>query len=299
MKPRVYALLLLFVAAFAAAANVAIRSFYSEMGDYRRYPSQEISKQPQQAGIAGLREISFGAPGEPRVAGWYAPGNNRAAIVLVHGTGADRSSLLAETRILAQAGFGVLALDLPGQGASEGRSHWGVPERHAIIAAADWLKAQAEVDPQRIGGYGFSMGAYVMTQAAVLSDVFRAVTIAACPPDVVQENWVNSGQWSLLSQVPNYLALRLSGQPRDMLPKDIVGRIAPRELFIIDGALDPIIPPSMAQQLFAAAGAGKQLWLVAGAQHGDYAKAAPQEFSARLIDFYRHGLGVEARGSQP
>jgi dipeptidyl aminopeptidase/acylaminoacyl peptidase len=295
----VYALLLLLVAGFAAAASVAISSFYSEMGDYRRYPSQEISKQPQQAGIAGLREISFAAPGEPRVAAWYAPGSNRAAIVLVHGTAADRSALLAETRILAQAGFGVLALDLPGQGASEGRSHWGVPERHAIIAAADWLKAQAEVDPQRIGGYGFSMGAYVMTQAAVLSDVFRAVTIAACPPDIVEENWVNSAQWSLLSQVPNYLALRLSGQPRDLLPKDIVGRIAPRGLFIIGGALDPIIPPHMAQQLFAAAGAGRQLWLVEGAKHGDYAKVAPQEFPARLIDFYRHALGIEAEGSQP
>jgi dipeptidyl aminopeptidase/acylaminoacyl peptidase len=102
------------------------------------------------------------------MAGWYAPSRNRAAVVLVHGTGADRSSLLADTRILTDAGFGTLALDIPGQGQSEGRTRWGVPERQAISAAVDWLSARDEVDPQRIGGFGLSMGAYVLTQAAVL-----------------------------------------------------------------------------------------------------------------------------------
>src|SRR6202011_3732713 len=98
-------------------------------------PAAEISRHPERAGIAGLHDVSFSADGEPQVAAWYAPSRNRAAVVLVHGTGSDRSSLLAETRILADAGFGVLALDLPGQGASGGKTLWGVPERHAISAA--------------------------------------------------------------------------------------------------------------------------------------------------------------------
>jgi dipeptidyl aminopeptidase/acylaminoacyl peptidase len=297
MRLILYALGLAFLAGFAIATRIAIRSFRGEMSDYWRTPSQEISKQPERSGIANLREISFAAPGEPRVSAWYAPGSNRAAIVLVHGTGADRSALLSETRLLAAAGFGVLALDLPGQGASEGRSHWGVPERHAIIAAADWLKDQAEVDPQRIGGYGFSMGAYVMSQAAVLSNGFRAVALAACPNDVVEQNWVNSRQWGLLTQVPVYLALRLAGQPRDMLPKDIVGKIAPRGLLLIGGTLDSTVPPYMAEQLFKAAGTGKELWMMEGAGHGDYLKVAPQEFPLKLADFYRRALKIEAQGS--
>jgi len=100
--------------------RIAAKSFHEERADYVRTPSSAISRHPERAEIPGLIEISFPSADGFRMAGWYAASRNRAAVVLVHGTGADRSSLLAETRILAEAGFGVLALDLPGQGQSEG-----------------------------------------------------------------------------------------------------------------------------------------------------------------------------------
>jgi uncharacterized protein len=270
--------------------RIAAKSFLGERADYMRTPSTVISRHPERVGILGLAEISFPTADGLRMAGWYAPSRNRAAIVLVHGTGADRSSLLLETRILTEAGFGVLALDLPGQGQSEGRTRWGVPERQAISAAVDWLSARDEVDAQRIGGFGLSMGAYVLTQAAVLDRRLRSVTLASSPNDVVEQNWLASDAWGLLTQIPCYLALRMYGQSLDMLPKDVIGAIAPRAVFIVAGDLDTVAPKFMAQQLYAKAGNPKELWILPGAHHGDYAHIAPLEYRTRLTDFFQRTL---------
>jgi dipeptidyl aminopeptidase/acylaminoacyl peptidase len=290
VKIAVYSLAVILAVGALCALRIAVANFRGELSDYRRWPANAVSRHPERTGITGLHEVSFAARDGSKVSGWYAPSRNRAAIVLVHGTGADRSSLLAETRILADAGFGALALDLPGQGASDGHTKWGVPERQAISAALDWLTTQADVDPARMGGFGLSMGAYVLTQAAVLDARLRAVTLAACPNDVVEQNWVSSSQWGLLSQLPTYWALRVSGQTLDMLPKNVIGAIAPRAVFILGGTLDDAVPEYMGRQLYAAAGDPKELWIVSGAAHGNYLQVAPQEYRTRLTEFFRRTL---------
>jgi len=269
---------------------VAAKSFWSERADYVRTLPAAISRHPERTGIDDLAEISFSSANGRRVVGWYAPSRNRAAIILVHGTGADRSSLLFETGFLSQAGFGVLAVDLPGQGASEGRTRWGVPERHAIIAAVDWLRERSEVDPERIGGFGFSMGAYVLTQAAVLDQRLRAVALVSSPNDVVEHNWLAAAKWGLLTQVPCYLALRAYGQSLDLPPKMVIGSISPRAVLIVGGALDPLVPAFVAEQLFSAAGWPKELWLVPRAHHADFAQIAGPEYRNRLAGFFDRTL---------
>jgi uncharacterized protein len=277
-------------AAVLFALRVGIKSYLEERADFVRTPPTELSRHPERAGIAGLREISFTSPDGTRLAAWYAAPTNRAAIVLIHGTGAERTGVLAETQYLARAGFGALALDLPGQGASGGRTLWGGPERQAISAAVDWLAAREEVDPSRIGGFGQSMGAYVMAQAAVLDTRLRAVVLAGCPNDVVEQNWLATARWSLLSQLPTYWALRVGGTPLDLMPKDIAGRISPRPLLVIGGEHDPLVPAFMARQIYQAAREPKELWIVKGAAHVNYPQVAPEEYSRRLVEFYRRTL---------
>jgi dipeptidyl aminopeptidase/acylaminoacyl peptidase len=274
----------------AFVLRIMVSNYRDERADYLRTPPQPISQHPERSGIPGLHEVRFLDAGATQLAGWYAPSANRAAIVLVHGTGTDRSGVLVETQFLAEAGFGVLAIDLPGQGASAGETQWGPAERRAINGAVDWLGTQADIDPHCIGGLGLSMGAYVMTQAAVLDQRLRAVVLGASPNDVVEQNWVSSARWGLLSQLPVYWALRASAQTYDMLPKDVIGQIAPRAVFIIGGERDTAVPKYMAQQLFAAAGEPKELWIVPGARHVDYIGHAPREYPRRVIEFFRRRL---------
>lgn len=273
--------------------RIVVKSYLDERSDFVRNPPTEISRQPQRTGIQGLREISIPAsPETPRLAAWYAPPSNRAAVVLIHGCGADRSGVLPETRILAQAGFGVLALDLPGQGASEGNSLWGVAERRAVSAAVDWLIKRDEVDPQRVGALGQSMGAYIVTQAAVLDSRLRAVVIEASPADVVVMNRMATSRWGVLSQWPTLWALYASGMPLDMQPKDVIGSISPRPILLIGGKHDQLVRPFMLQQLYDAAREPKELWILEQAHHVDYAAVAPEEFRDGLLAFYRRTLDV-------
>jgi uncharacterized protein len=291
MRPRaLYVAAALVALGLLFAVRIAVRSYLAERNDFVRSPSSYLSRHPAEAGIPDLGEISFAGADHVRLAGWYAPSRNTAAIVIVHGTEADRSALLLETKILAQAGFGVLALDLPGQGASGGNTLWGVAERRAISAAIDWLTTRGEVDPQRIGGFGQSMGAYILTQAAVLDRRLRAVMLSASPSDVVEQNWWATSRWGLLSQLPAYWALRASGMPLDMQPRDVIGGIAPRAVFILGGNLDDVVPVYMARQLYQSAGEPKELWIVQGAHHGDYARVAPQEYYTRLVGYFRRNL---------
>lgn len=281
----------LFIVGTVFVCYIAARSYWDESQDYVRTPPTDISRHPAQTGIANLQEISFSAPGDPPLAAWYAPpSKRRAAIILVHGVNAERSSLLFESQVLAEAGFGILALDLPGQGASGGKTCWGTPERRAISAAVDWLSHRSEVDPKRIGAFGMSMGAYVLAQAAVSDPRIAAVTLAASPNDVVEFNWLATSRWGLISQYPTYWALRAAGTPVDMTPKKIVGRISPRALLIVQGDQDDLVPEWMARQIYDAAGLPKELYIVHGAHHADYARAAPREYRTRLIDFFQRAL---------
>lgn len=290
MKIALYIVIAVIAVLLLVGLRIAVWSFWAERADYVRTSPSDLSRHPERTGVRDLTEVSFRDAAQDRIAGWYAPSLNRAAVVLVHGTQADRSAMLFETAFLAHEGFGVLALDLPGQGASEGRTRWGVPERQAIRAAVDWLSARADVDPARIGGLGSSMGAYVLVQAAVLDPRLRALVLAASPNDVVEQNWLASNYRGLVSQIPNYLALRAYGQSLDMAPKDVIGRIAPRRLLIIGGAQDDIVPRYMAEELYAAAKDPKELWIVPGAHHVDYAAVAAREYRERVTAFFDDSL---------
>jgi dipeptidyl aminopeptidase/acylaminoacyl peptidase len=276
--------------AFWFGGRIAIHSFTDEYQDYLRTPPTSVSLHPEQAGVPDLREISFAAAGDPTVAAWYVPSRNRAAVILVHGTEAERSTLLPELRFLAASGFGVLAFDCPGQGLSGGKTHWGVAERRAIGAAADWLIRREEVDPNRIGALGMSMGAYILTQEAVSDHRLRALVLAALPHDIAAFTRLATSRWGLLSELPAYLALRAGGTPLDMPPKDIIGAISPRPVLLVGGELDPLVPEWMARLMFAAAREPKELYIVPGGHHADYARAAPKEYAAHVVDFFRRIL---------
>lgn len=284
------ALALIFVAA-AFAVLVGVRSYLGERSDFERWPPARISAHPEATGIAGLREVSFRSTDGTDIAGWYVPSRNRAAVVLVHGTNADRAALLPETRILAAGGFGALALDLPGQGVSGGRSQWGAAERHAVRAAAEWLAKRADVDADRIGGVGVSLGGLILVQSAVSEPRLRAVALVSTPTDLATETRLASGRWGWLSSKPAVWALERYGDPVEgQQPVDIIGSLSPRPVMIIGGELDTWVPPSMTSQLYAAAREPKTLWIVPGGHHADFADTDPGEYSARLTEFFSRAL---------
>jgi pimeloyl-ACP methyl ester carboxylesterase len=98
----------------------------------------------------------------------------RPCLVFLHGAQQDHSVWTLQSRYLAHHGFGVLALDLPGHGRSDGPVLDSVEEMGARIA-----QALRELELQRLVLIGHSMGSLIALEVArQLTE--RVVGVALC-----------------------------------------------------------------------------------------------------------------------
>jgi uncharacterized protein len=255
------------------------------------FPKQQPVRLPaSSSGLRNASDVSFDAAGVP-IHAWYVPSQNRAAVILTHGAGANRSALLPEARALIDAGFGALLLDWPGHGESGGQIHWNEPERASLRAAVSWLSRQSDVATDRIGAYGFSMGGYVVSQVAAGDARIQAVALAGTPADQRAQVRFQHGRYWLFGELPALFALSRGGMQVDLArPIDEIEKISPRAVMLIGGTEDGIVPPAMAPQLYERAREPKELLMVEGARHGDYASIQGTPYLARLRAFFERTL---------
>ena len=104
--------------------------------------------QARTLGLAGARDVTFTSSDGVRLSGWYVPGENHAAVILLHGSHGTRVDTLPHLRMLAAAGYSVLSYDARGHGRSTGQANalgWqGVAD---IAAAIKFLSAPAGSRP--------------------------------------------------------------------------------------------------------------------------------------------------------
>lgn len=120
--------------------------------------------------------------------GGCAPDPSLPAVVLIHGSGMDRTVWQMQTRFLAHRGFRVVAVDLPGHGGSEG------PLLETIPEMGDWLSeliVSMGLEPAWLIGH--SMGTFVALEAAarrpeLVSGLVLIGTAGAMPvhPELLQ-----------------------------------------------------------------------------------------------------------------
>jgi pimeloyl-ACP methyl ester carboxylesterase len=287
LRVQLLAILVLALSGLSLWVVFSARVYFRELGIL--FPERRAVLPCASSGLRSVRAIAFADSTGARLAGCYVPSQNGGAVVLVHGAGGDRHSLDDEARLLAARGFGVLAFDLPGHGESDGEIHWGPAEARAMAASLDFLATVPDVDPHRIGAFGFSMGGAVVARVASREPRIAAVVLAGTPSD--QEAQVRNqerarGSWG---RVPALFAIRRRA-PSLLLdkPVDHVAAIAPRPLLIVTGELDTVVPPVLAENLFAAAREPKELLRVQGAAHGGYAVSPP--YRERLAAFFEAAL---------
>jgi dipeptidyl aminopeptidase/acylaminoacyl peptidase len=272
-----------------------VRLIYDNARDYGgRAPPTALLDHPDQVGITGLTNVELPSRDGIALRAWYVPSQNRAAVVVTSGTSANRLDMLGEVRILAAAGLGVLAFDWPGTGQSGGRIDWGDGAVAALEGAIDWLAQRPDVDGNRIGALGFSIGGMETVRVAATDQRLRAVILSGTRPE--PDSSVHWLHWTRHPRnLPDEWVARYYGWPLGRVrPVEMVGRIAPRAVFLIGGTRDVNADPQMLAQLCAAAGSPKECWVVPGATHGAYGKAAPAEYARRLREFFLRELGTEA-----
>jgi dipeptidyl aminopeptidase/acylaminoacyl peptidase len=289
---RLPAKLALFVlaAASAGAATKAIRTYEYEVTQF--HPARgPIAHPPASPELAALRDVSFTSADGTVIRGWYVPSKNRAAVVFIHGSPGNRSELLAEGRALARGGFGVLLFDMPGHGDSGGRVAWSGADRAALVAATDYVAAQPDVDPGRIGAYGFSMGSSITAQVAARDPRLRAVVLAGAFTTEEQQLRYEFRKWGPITQLPALWAARREGLAIDELrTATVIEQIAPRPLLLVAGDRDDAVPVAMTRELFDAARGPKELFVVHGATHGGYVGAMGDAYTDKIRGFFSQHL---------
>ncbi|PID84619.1 MAG: alpha/beta hydrolase, partial [Chloroflexi bacterium] len=152
-------------------------------------------------------EIQFPAQDGVRISGWFVPAKadsmrKRATIILIHGwpwnrlgevaddlfselTGRKPVDMLRLAFALHQDGYNVLMYDMRNHGESAAAPPitFGQEEAKDLLGALTYLNARTDVDPERIGAIGFSMGANSLIYALPQTEQIKAA-IAVQPTTV-------------------------------------------------------------------------------------------------------------------
>jgi uncharacterized protein len=228
-----------------------------------------------------------------KLSGWYLPSRNKAAVILLHGYGANRLHMRNHAIMLASQGFGVLMYDLRGHGESQGEvASFGWRDIDDINGAIDYLLSRPEVDPQRIGIFGFSIGAQAALGAAVRYPVLKAVAADgpgfATTADIPPTNFlVELVRWPSDQLFMSMMEWR-TGVFRPLSLTKTISTIAPRPLLLISAGTG--VESQQVAYYYALAGQPKQLWNIPEAWHGGGVKLHAKEYAATLTGFFQESL---------
>ena len=128
-------------------------------------------------------------------------------IVFVHGALHDHSAWTLLARWFAHHGHGVLAVDLPGHGQSEG------PPLPSVEATADWLLAVLDAaGVQQAAVAGHSMGSLIALEAAARAPerVTRLIMIGTAYPMKVSDALLNTAREQPLKAIDMVNAFSIS-----------------------------------------------------------------------------------------
>ncbi len=156
---------------------------------------------------AAHEDVSFTTSDGLRLEGWFVPSKNGATVIVVPG----RSGPQKQTRMLVRNGYGVLLYDRRGEGASDGDPNifgWG-GERD-LHAATAYLQSRPDVDPERIGAIGLSVGGEMLLHAAAHSDAFAAIVSEGASGQSVRDEFANPDLSERILDLPTQVFLTLS-----------------------------------------------------------------------------------------
>jgi pimeloyl-ACP methyl ester carboxylesterase len=232
------------------------------------FPSRAIAGSPADAGL-GFRDLAIETDDGERLHGWWIGAQRPSVghVLLCHGNAGNVGDRIVHAKLLADAGFDVLAFDYRGYGRSSGRPHEEGTYRDARAARLALLGQQG-VDDSLVLYLGESLGGAVALKLAL-----------EAPPRglVLQSTFTGVRGMSRVhypfipgALVPDaYPSLRL-----------IRGLRAP--LLVLHGERDDIVPLSEGRALFEAAPGRREMRVFPGLGHNDLVALAGPAYAEAI-----------------
>jgi uncharacterized protein len=240
-------------------------------------PTRVVDLTPGDLGVT-FDKVTLPVAGD-RLAGWWVPSKDPQAMTLLylHGNAGNVAANARHVLRLHSTGLNVFIFDYRGYGDSTG----GPPREKLVYEDAErawkYLVEERKIPAADITIYGHSLGGAI------------AIDLASKHPEagalVTESTFTSVADEAVGSFLYTILPIRLILTERfDSVSK--IGSIRLPKL-IVHGLADTTIPPRMAQQLYDAAPAPKQLALIPGGHHDDSAVVNGTAYFAALNSFLR------------
>lgn len=226
------------------------------------------------------------------LSGWYIPSTNGAAVALLHGASSTRSNVLSQAVVLAGHGYGVLLYDARGHGRSGGRAmEFGWYGDRDVIAAVTYLARRDDVDPDRVGVMGMSMGGEQAIGAMAADPrIAAAVAEGATNRVFADKAWLvdEYGARARLQRAVDWVTYGLTDLLTPASPpislRQAVATAAPRPVLLITAG-EVADEQHAGESVRAASPSSVELWMVPGADHTGGLATDPVQWEQRVIDF--------------
>jgi uncharacterized protein len=236
-------------------------------------------------------DVKFETADGLELEGWYIPSRNGAAVISFPG----RNGSQRQARMLARHGYGVLLFDRRGEGRSEGTPNsWGWGGEADVMAAIDYLQRRPDVEDDRIGGIGLSVGGEMMIEAAAETDELKAVVSDGAGARSYNEDKLHDEPGlskvlgGLMSVTKTASVAVFSNQsPPDSL-KDLAARA--EEPLLLIAAPNSAHGEELNRDYARAAGDNATLWEIPEAHHVGGLQARPEEYERRVVGFFDEAL---------
>ena len=196
------------------------------------------------------------------------PPGRPPVVIMIPGLDSVKEELQATAEYLLARGLAVIAVDGPGQGETEYELPIEPAYERVTTAVADYLKGRDDIDPDRMGVFGVSLGGYYAARSAAWEPRVRAAVALAGPYRWDQD-------WDLLPVQTRTTFQHRSGaaspaEAREraaaLTLEDAAARIA-CPLLVAAGGQDRLVPPSHAERL-AREAPHAELMLIPDGSHG-------------------------------
>jgi len=225
------------------------------------------------------------------------PSEAEPAVLLVHGGGADRRSMLKYVRFLHEAGYAVAAVDIRGHGTSDGDRlglTFGVRESRDVVSMIEALEWRGHgwiaLLGDSVGGASSIIAASKDGRARAVISQNAYADFAEFATDILEARYAPRAFGALVAEV----VMRTWPAPyENVVPAYAIPAIAPRPVLILQGADDALCLEKHAHKLYAAAAEPKELFVMPRARHATLWNTDPKAYEERVLGFLARARAPE------
>jgi hypothetical protein len=261
--------------------------------------SSQEAVNPQSFLLNSYIPLSFTDPSGGEHEGWLLLGLRGApAVILCHGYDSNRSDLLSLGTILRENHFNVYLFNFHGPKAKEQLSNLGSRQATDLMAAIETVTRQPDVNPNRVGLFGTSVGGYAALVAAESNAKVKALVVDAVfpTPEAMFDLQIDrllggsSGLFRILTEAEFHLAA--IGSESYTMPAGLPSLEGVPKLFIC-GRDNPALA-AMTEALGGQAPEPKQLLVMDHSMSGLAIEAEKREYENQVLNFFQQKLSLRA-----